>query len=286
MIKLPDHKQVRMLVDNKNLQAKLDALNVREPEFFKIDIDGGVRLDGWMIKPPDFDPAKKYPVLFNVYGEPAGQTVMDRPPSLWHLYLSQQGYIIMSVDNRGTPAPRGRAWRKSIFRKIGILNAADQAAATRVIRAWPFVDSTRIGIWGWSGGGSSTLNALLQYPELYQTGISVAPVPDQRLYDAIYQERYMLTPEKNPEGFREGSPITHAKNLKGNLLLVHGTGDDNVHFQGSERLINEFIKYNRQFTLMIYPNRSHGIYEGEGTRMHLYTLMTNFLLEKLPPGGR
>ena len=284
LVKLPGHQSVRMLAENKKLKAKLAALTVNPVEFFKVDIGEGVILDGWMIKPPGFDPLKKYPVLFNVYGEPAGQTVMDRPPSLWHLMLSQKGYIIMSVDNRGTPAPRGREWRKSVYLKIGIISSSDQAKATKIIGDWAFVDKNRIAIWGWSGGGSSTLNAMLRYPGIYNTGMAVAPVPDQQLYDAIYQERYMQTPEENPEGFKNGSPITFAKNLKGNLLIVHGTGDDNVHYQGTQRLINEFIKYNKYFTMMAYPNRSHGIFEGEGTTRHLYGLLTRYLITNMPPG--
>jgi dipeptidyl-peptidase-4 len=286
LVSLPDHKRVRMLVENMKLKENLARLKVNPVEFFRVDIGDGILLDGWMIKPPDFDPSKKYPVLFNVYGEPAGQTVLDRQPSLWHLFLTQQGYIVMSVDNRGTPAPRGREWRKCIYQKIGIISPSDQAKAAIIISGWDFVDKDRIGIWGWSGGGSSTLNAMLQYPDIYNTGMSVAPVPDQRLYDAIYQERYMRTPKENPDGFRDGSPLTYAKNLKGNLLVVHGTGDDNVHYQGTERLINEFIKYNRQFTMMSYPNRSHGIFEGEGTTMHLYTLLTNYLMTHMPPGPK
>lgn len=286
LISLPKHKPVRMLVDNKELKEKIAQLKIRPVEFFRVDIGDGVKLDGWMIKPYNFDPSKKYPVLFYIYGEPAGQTVQDRPPSLWHLMLSQKGYIIISVDNRGTPAPRGRDWRKCVYMQIGILSSADQAKAAKIISKWDFVDENRIAIWGWSGGGSGTLNAILRYPDIYHTGMSVAPVPDQRYYDAIYQERYMRTPEENPEGFEKGSPVTFAKNLKGNLLIVHGTGDDNVHYQGTETLINKLIKYNKHFTMMAYPNRSHGIYEGKGTTRHLYGLLTRYLLQNMPPGPK
>jgi len=286
LISLPKHKPVRMLVDNKELKGKIAQLKIRPVEFFRVDIGDGVELDGWVIKPYNFDPSKKYPVLFYIYGEPAGQTVQDRPPSLWHLLLSQKGYIIISVDNRGTPAPRGRDWRKCVYMQIGILSSADQAKAAKIISKWDFVDENRIAIWGWSGGGSGTLNAILRHPDIYHTGMSVAPVPDQRYYDAIYQERYMRTPEENPEGFEKGSPVTFAKNLKGNLLIVHGTGDDNVHFQGTEALINELIKHNKHFTMMAYPNRSHGIYEGKGTTRHLYGLLTRYLLQNMPPGTK
>jgi dipeptidyl-peptidase-4 len=289
LVSLPDHKVRKVLADNAPLEGALAGLKRGKSEFFRVDIGGGVMLDGWRMLPPDFDPAKRYPVLEEIYGEPAAQTVVDRwggSTYLWHLMLTQQGYIVLSIDNRGTPAPRGRAWRRSIYRQIGILASEDQAAAMRIIRRWGFVDSARIGIWGWSGGGSMTLNMLLRHPDLYQTGMAVAPVPDQLLYDAAYQERYMGLPSGNPEGYRLGSPITFADSLRGNLLLVHGTGDDNVHYQGSERLINAFIRADKQFTMMAYPNRSHGIYEGEGTTRHLFGLLTKYLTDHLPPGPR
>ncbi len=285
LVSLPKHKSVRMLVDNKALKEKLSEINMNPVEFFKVDIGDDVVLDGWMIKPPNFDPKKQYPVLFHVYGEPAGQRVLDIPPRLWHVMMSQQGYIVACVDNRGTPAPKGNKWRKSVYMQIGVLSSAEQAKAAEIIGEWNFVDKDRIAIWGWSGGGSSTLQAMFRYPEIYHTGMSVAPVPDQQLYDAIYQERYMRTVEENPEGFENGSPINLAKNLKGNLLIVHGTGDDNVHYQGTEKLINELIKYNKHFTMMAYPNRTHSIREGEGTTRHLYELLTRYLIENMPPGS-
>ena len=287
LVRLPDHEVARTFVDNARLRTTVEALTRGETEFFRVDIGDGVELDGWMILPSDFDPAKKYPVLFYVYGEPWSQTVVDRwggSRTLWHTMLAEQGYVVMSIDNRGTPAPRGRAWRKIVYGSVGVLASADQAAAARAINQWPFVDSTRIGIWGWSGGGSMTLNALFRYPEVYHVGMSIAPVPDQRYYDTIYQERYMGTPQDNPDGYREGSPITYAENLQGDLLLVHGTGDDNVHYQGSEALINKLIEHNKHFTMMSYPNRSHGIWEGRGTTRHLYGLLTRYLNEHLPPG--
>jgi dipeptidyl-peptidase-4 len=284
LVSLPAHKSIRMLLTNNTLKKNLSKIKTNPVEFFKVDIVDDVILDGWMIKPPDFNPDKQYPVLFYVYGEPAGQRVKDEPPRLWHVYLAQQGYIVACVDNRGTPAPRGREWRKSPYMQIGILSSADQAKAATIIGDWDFVDKDRIAIWGWSGGGSSTLQAMFRYPEIYHTGMSVAPVPDQRLYDAIYQERYMRTYEENKEGFDNGSPINLAKNLKGNLLLVHGTGDDNVHYQGTEKLINELVKHNKYFTMMAYPNRSHGIREGEGTTRHLYELLTRYLMTNMPPG--
>ncbi len=289
LVRLPKGESVRTLAANKVLRAKVEGLARKRAEYFKLAI-GGVEVDGWRLVPPDFDPAKKYPLLVYVYGEPAGQTVQDNWGGnryLWHLMLAQQGYVVASFDNRGTPAPRGRAWRKSIYRQIGILASADQAAAVRAaVAAWSYIDADRIGVWGWSGGGSMTLNAMFRHPDLYKVGISVASVPDQRLYDSIYQERYMGLPQDNPDGYKNGSPVTFAKNLKGKLLLVHGTGDDNVHYQGFELLVDELVAANKDFTMFSYPNRSHGISEGRGTTLHLYTMFTRFLNENLPPGGR
>jgi dipeptidyl-peptidase-4 len=288
VVRLPDHSLVRSLIDNHETQERLAKLKPTATEFFKVEIGDGVQLDGWMIKPPDFDSQKHYPVLFYVYGEPWGQTVLDRwggRDRLWHQMLAQQGYIVMSVDNRGTPAPRGRAWRKIIYRKMGIVNSGDQAAAAKAIAKWPFVDPTRIGIWGWSGGGSSTLNAMFRHPDVYAVGMSVAPVPDIHYYDSIYQERYCGLPQDHPDEWKQSSPVTFAGQLKGKLLVVHGTGDDNVHYQGTEALINALVASNKQFSMMSYPNRSHGIYEGPGTTRHLFGLLTGYLMDKLPAGA-
>ncbi|MFN7949369.1 MAG: S9 family peptidase [Blastocatellia bacterium] len=287
LIRLPQHTAIRALSENTELQARVRQLQRSPAEFFRVNIGDNVQLDGWMIKPPGFDATKRYPVLFHVYGEPAGQTVLDRWGGrnyLWHLMLAQQGYVIISVDNRGTPAPRGREWRKMVYRKIGVLASQDQAAAAREIIRWPFVDSSRIGIWGWSGGGSMSLNMIFRHPELYHTAMSVAPVPDMHLYDTIYQERYMGLPQQNEEDYQQGSPITFAEQLRGNLLIVHGTGDDNVHYQGTERLINKLIALNKPFTMMAYPNRSHSISEGRNTSRHLYELLTRYLRQNLPAG--
>lgn len=289
IVRLPEHSVVRTLIDNQEVQARLDRLKPTPSEFFRVDIGEGVELDGWMIKPPDFDPKKRYPVIFFVYTEPWSQTVLDAWSGLnlrYHLMLAQQGYLVISVDNRGTPAPRGRAWRKIIYRKVGIVNSGDQAKAVKAITKWPFVDPARIGVWGWSGGGSATLNALFRYPDLYHVGVSVAPVPDLRYYDTIYQERYCGLPQDHPEEWKQSSPITHAHQLKGQLLIIHGTGDDNVHYQGTEALIDTLIAANKHFAMLSYPNRSHGISEGRGTLRHLYGSMYRFLTEKLPAGGR
>lgn len=259
-------------------------------EFIKITTVDGVEMDGWMVKPTNFDSTKKYPVVFYLYSEPGSTTVEDTYGTANNRNyvgdMANDGYIYISLDNRGTPAPKGRAWRKSIYRKIGQINIHDQAMAAKEILKWDFVDTERVAVWGWSGGGSATLNLMFQYPEIYKTGISIAPVTNLLTYDNIYQERFMGLPQDNMDDYINGSPITHAKNLKGNLLLIHGSGDDNVHYQNSEMLINELVKYNKQFQFMTYPNRTHGISEGEGTTAHLRVLYTNYLKLHCPPGGR
>jgi len=259
-------------------------------EFFKIKTEDGVELDGWMKKPDNFDQTKKYPIVFYVYGEPAAQTVTDTwGAGVNPLYggdMPKDGYIYVSVENRGAPAPKGREWRKSIFQNIGRINIRDQAMAAKKILEWSFVDKNRVAVWGWSGGGSSTLNLLFQYPEIYKTGIAIAAVGNQLTYDNIYQERYMGSPLKTTEAYVAGSPITYAKNLKGNLLYIHGTGDDNVHYQNAEMLINELIKNKKAFQMMSYPNRTHSISEGDGTSEHLIITYTKFLQTYCPAGGK
>lgn len=290
LIALPTHRSLRTLVDNQKLNDNIKRLELGETEFFRVDLGGGVELDSWCIKPTNFDSTKRYPLLVHVYGEPAGQTVTDRwggSGYLWHQMLAQQGYVVMSFDSRGTPAPRGRSWRKSIYGQVGILAAQDQAAAVReVLKQRPYLDPNHVGVWGWSGGGSMSLNAIFKFPDLYHTAIAIAPVPNQRFYDTIYQERYMGLPKDNFEGYFNGSPINFAHQLKGNLLLVHGTGDDNCHYQGTEALINELVRHNKAFTMMAYPSRRHGIGEGTNTTRYLRELMTKFLYEHLPPGPK
>ncbi len=286
VVSLPDHATQRIVVENDHVESLLQATARGETEFFSIDIGDGIELDAWMMRPPDFDPSRKYPLLIYVYGEPANQTVVQNwrtDRHLWHMLLTQQGYIVTSIDPRGTPAPKGRAWRKSIYGQVGIQAAADEARAVQALLAErPYLDAERVGSWGWSGGGQMTLNAMFRYPEIYRTGIAISFVSDQRLYDTIYQERYMGLPDGNAEGYRQGSPITHADGLAGNLLLVHGTADDNVHYQSTEQLVDRLIALNKTFSLMIYPDRSHSIDEKDNTRRHLFTLMTNFLNEHLP----
>ena len=288
LISLPDHQQVRSLVENKDLQATYDALAKGKTEFFQVDNGKGVTLEGYMRFPPNFDPSKKYPVIFFVYGEPAGATATDRwSGDAWAIMMTQKGYIYATVDNQGQPVPKGRDWRKSIYRTLGLTNVDDQAAAVKALLAErSYMDPERIGIWGHSGGGTSTLHALFRHGDVYSVGVSQAPVPDIRLYDSIYQERYSGILPDDGDYYDKAAAIPYAKNLTGKLLLAHGTGDDNVHYQGSERLINELVRNNIQFDFMSYPNRTHGIREGVNTTRHLTTLRTNYFLEHLPPGAR
>lgn len=288
MVSLPDHKGL----DGDKVNAAMAKADKSKSniEFFTVKTPEGVEMDAWRVMPLNFDSTKKYPVVFYVYTEPWGQNVKDQFGAAQNFMyqgdMARDGYIYISIDNRGTPVPKGRAWRKSIYRKIGVLNIADQANAAKEILKWKYIDTSRVGVWGWSGGGSATLNLMFQYPDTYKTGISIAAVGNQLTYDNIYQERYMGLPQENREDFVNGSPITHAKNLKGNLLYIHGTGDDNVHYNNADMLINELVKYNKQFQLMSYPNRSHSISEGAGTSKHLGTLFTNYLKQYCPPGPR
>jgi dipeptidyl-peptidase-4 len=288
LITLSDGKTLN---HEKTIAAMQDSLKVKTTmEFFTITTADGVTMDGWMVKPVNFDSTKKYPVVFEVYTEPASTTVNDEFGIGYnYLYagnMAADGYIYMSFDNRGTPAPKGSEWRKSIYRKVGILNIHDQAQAATEILKWKFVDPDRIAVWGWSGGGGATLNLMFQYPEIYKTGIAIASVTNELTYDNVYTERYMGLPQENMEDYEKGSPLYYAKNLKGNLLIIHGTGDDNVHYQNAEMLVNELIKYNKRFQIMPYPNRTHSISEGQGTFMHLRTTYTDFLKKNCPPGAR
>jgi dipeptidyl-peptidase 4 len=290
MVRLPSHQTLRVLEDNREVAAKAAAAFVPPTEFFTVDIGGGVTFDAWMMKPRVFDPSKKYPLLMYVYGEPAGTEVEDKwggDRALFHRALADAGYVVACVDNRGTPSLKGRDWRKSIYGDIGVLATADQTAAVKVLlAARPYLDPERVASWGWSGGGSMTLNLLFRSPDVYKVGMSVAPVPDQTLYDTIYQERYMGLPQENAEGYRKGSPINFAEGLKGKLLIVHGSGDDNVHYQGTERLVNRLVALDKPFDFMVYPNRTHAIKEGEGTSLHLHELLARYLTTNLPAGPR
>lgn len=288
MVAFPKGETVRTIEDNAKAKEQYAALGLSPKEFIKVR-SGSLTLDAWMIKPTAFDESKKYPVIIEVYGEPAGSTVQDvwGGGDLWNQYMANQGYIVVSIENRGARAPRGREWRKCIYGEVGTFAAEDQCRGILdMARQYPFIDTSRIGITGWSGGGSQTLNSMFRYPDVFHTGIAIAFVADQRLYDTIYQERYMNTPQNNPEGYRKGSPITHTAGLKGNLLLIHGTGDDNVHYQNCEILVDELVKHGKMFTQVSYPMRSHSINEGEGTTLHLRRTMAKYWIEHLPAGGR
>jgi dipeptidyl-peptidase 4 len=280
-------------LDGSNVVEKAIAATAAtksKTEFFTITTSEGVTMDGWMVKPTNFDSTKKYPIVFMVYTEPAGANVKDVAGAgnngMYVGNMADDGYLYMTIDNRGTPAPKGREWRKCIYRKIGLTNIKDQAMAAKEIFKWKYVDTSRVAVWGWSGGGSATLNLMFQYPEIYKTGISIAAVANQLTYDNIYQERFMGLPQENKMDFVNGSPLTYAKNLKGNLLYIHGTGDDNVHYNNAEMLINELVKYDKQFQFMSYPGRTHSISEGAGTGLHLQKLYTEYLKKHCPPGAR
>jgi len=288
LVSLPDHKLVRVSSDSTEYKKKIAQFLATGVEFFKVDAGDGVTVDGWMIKPPSFDPSNKYPVLVNIYGEPAGQTTLDRwggNGNLFHRYIASLGYLVVSFDNSGTPSPRGRDWRKAVCGDVGFLSSKQQAQALRSLgKTDSFVDLDRVAVWGWSGGGTNTLNLMFRSPDLYKVGMAVAPVPDQRLYDSIYQERYMGLPQDNVEGYKRGSAINFADGLKGHLLIVHGSGDDNVHYQGTVLLVNKLISLGKSFDFMTYPGRSHGIFEGPGTTAHVYHLLARYLTEHLPAG--
>ena len=289
LVRLPEHRSVRTLQDNAAMGRALDALGVPPVEFFPVACGSGLQCDAWLQRPPNFDPSKKYPVLMYVYGEPWSQTVTDSWQgnyAKFHMAAARAGYIVASVDTRGTPALKGREWRKAIYGAIGPLASADHAAAVReIVRSRPYIDGERVGVWGWSGGGTSTLNLLFRSPELYAMGMAVAPMPEQRLYDTIYQERYMGLPQDNVAGYRQ-SAINFAEGLRGKLLIVHGTGDDNVHIQATELLVNRLIELGRPFDYFAYPNRTHAINEGAGTTVHLFTYLMRYLRDNLSPGAR
>jgi dipeptidyl-peptidase-4 len=288
LVSLPDHKVVRVLNDNAALKAKLAPILAGRTEFVRIPVGRNATLDGWLIRPSKFDPTRKYPIIVSVYGEPAATTVNDSwggGNRILTAALADEGYLVASFDNSGTPSPKGRQWRKRIYGAVGVLASQEQAEALRGLAAThPYIDLTRVGVYGWSGGGSMTLNLMFRYPDLYQVGVAGAPVADQALYDTIYQERYMGLPADNAKGYHDGSPINFAEGLQGKLLIVHGTGDDNVHFQGTQRLLNRLIALNKQVHFMEYPNRRHGVQGSDP--IHLDTLRYGFFEEYLPPGPK
>ncbi|KPK62478.1 MAG: hypothetical protein AMS21_07520 [Gemmatimonas sp. SG8_38_2] len=273
---------VRTLADNAQLKRRLDALGLNLPEFTKVPFDDGLELNAWVIKPPAFDPSERYPLLMYVYGGPGSQTVTDSwggERYLWHQLLAREGYLVASVDNRGTGA-RGVNFKKITYMHLGKYESHDQIVSARYFASLPYVDGSRIGIWGWSYGGYMAALSVFKGGDVFRAAISVAPVTHWRLYDTIYTERYMRTPEENPEGYEQGAPQTHAAELESRLLIVHGTGDDNVHPQNSYQLIELLENANKQFEFRIYPNKAHGI-RGPETRTNLFTLLTDFVLENL-----
>jgi len=289
IVSLPDHKSVRSLLTNDDVAQKIQPFLSSKTEFFKVAVDNGITLDGYMIKPPGFDPAKKYPVVTYVYGEPWVATVRD----MWDPYMrilsgliAEEGYIVISLDNEGTPSPKGREWRRSVHGAIGVLSSAQQTQGIQALaKERAYIDTSRMAIWGHSGGGSSTLNVMFRYPGVYSTGIALAPVADESHYDSIYQERYMGLPAANVKGYHDGSPINFAEGLEGHLLVIHGSGDDNVHFQGTELLIDKLVELGKPFDMMDYPNRTHSLNEGKGTSYHLFSLWARYIEEHVPPGG-
>ncbi len=275
-------KEVRTIENNNDLKKDLQSITTSPVEFFYFKTKDDVSLNGWMIKPTDFDPNKQYPVFMYLYGGPGSQQVTDSWKSFnywWFQMLAQNGYVVACVDNRGTGA-RGEEFRKMTYMNLGHLETIDQIEAAKYLGGLPYTDKSRIGIFGWSYGGYMSSLCLLKGNDVFKAAIAVAPVTNWRWYDTIYTERYMRTEEENPEGYAENSPINFADRLKGKYLLVHGMGDDNVHWQNTVEMANALISANKQFDTYFYPNRHHGI-TGGNARLHLYTKMTNFIYENL-----
>ena len=288
LVEMPDHRVLRAIKDHASIRQRMTKTISTDTEFLQLPIEGGVTLDAWLMKPHDFDPTRKYPVLEYVYGEPHSQTVLDAWGTVhadYHRLIAELGYLVISIDNRGTPAPKGAAWRRAVFGSLGPLSTDEQAAALKSFaETRPYVDLDRVGIWGWSGGGSNTLNSMFRKPDLYHVGIAVAPKPKTHLYNAWFQEIYMNTPEVNPDGYAQAAPINFAEGLQGDLLIIHGTGETNTHIQITEGLVDRLIELGKPFDYMAYPNRDHGIYEGKGTTVHLRMHMLRYLIDHLKPG--
>jgi dipeptidyl-peptidase-4 len=290
LVELPSHKLVRVIDDNRDLRAKASRAIKNPTEFVQIDIGAGVVMDASITKPSDFDESKKYPIFVYVYGEPYAQTVLDRWGAVhtdFHRVVADTGYVVVSIDNRGTACPKGAKWRRSVFGSLGPLSTEDQAAALqKLAQMRPYLDLSRVGIWGWSGGGSNTLNAMFRKPDLYHVGIAVVPKPQPWLYNAWFQEIYMRTREVNAEGYEKSAPINFAEGLTGKLLIVTGSGETNTHIQIIEGLIDRLIELGKPFDYMVYPNRDHGLREGTGTVVHVRMLILRYLVEHLPRGPR
>ena len=275
-------KEIQVIEDNKDLSAKLVAYNLPTKEFFVLKTAKGNELNAWIMKPKDFDSSKKYPVFMIQYSGPGSQQVANAWGSsneYWFMMLTQQGYIVACVDGRGTGF-KGADFKKVTQLQLGKYEVEDQIDAAKVIGAYPYVDASRIGIWGWSYGGFMASNCIFQGNDVFKMAIAVAPVTNWRFYDSVYTERYMQTPQENASGYDQNSPINHVDKLKGKFLLIHGSGDDNVHVQNSMQMMEALIQANKQFDSQIYPDKNHGIYGGK-TRIQLYNKMTNFIKENL-----
>jgi dipeptidyl-peptidase-4 len=278
----PDGTEIRTIQDNAKLKETLKDYGFGKAEFFTFKTNDGIDLNGWMLKPPDFDPLKKYPVLFTIYGGPGSQTVMNLwgMVSSWNQLLAQNGIILVSVDNRGTGA-RGEEFKKCTYLELGKYETLDQIDAAKYLGTLSYIDKDRIGMWGWSFGGYMTLSCLTKGADYFKMGVAVAPVTNWKYYDNIYTERFMRTPKENPTGYEDNSPINHAAELKGKVLIVHGMADDNVHTQNSIDFITALVAANKQFDMQFYPNSNHGIYTGKNTTLQLYTRMTDYILKNL-----
>ncbi len=290
LVQMPDHRPVRVLQDNANLRKQMQVSAANPTEFLQLDIGAGVTLDAWLMKPHDFDPTKKYPVFVYVYGEPHAQTVLDGWATVhdqFHRTIADLGYLVISIDNRGTPAPKGAAWRRSVFGSLGPLSTTEQAVALREFaRMDSYVDLSRVGIWGWSGGGSNTLNAMFRQSDLYHVGIAVVPKPQPHLYNAWFQEIFMRTPAINPQGYQTSAAFNYADGLQGKLLIITGSGETNTHIQIIEDLVDRLIELGKPFDYMVYPNRDHGLRAGTGTVVDVRLRVIRYVVEHLPRGGR
>lgn len=277
-----DGAEVRVIQDNAKLKETMKEYGFAKTEFFSFRTHDGVDLNGWMLKPADFDPLKKYPVLFTIYGGPGSQTVMNLwgMVSSWNQLFAQNGIIVVSVDNRGTGG-RGEEFKKCTYLQLGKYETLDQIEAAKYLGSLSYIDKDRIGMWGWSFGGYMTLSCLTIGADYFKTGVAVAPVTNWKYYDNIYTERFMQTPKENPQGYESNSPINHAAELKGKLLIIHGMADDNVHTQNTYDFISALTAANKQFEMQLYPNSNHGIFTGKNTTFHLYTRMTEFILKNL-----
>lgn len=272
-------KELRTLEDNSQLRSAISTFAIPEKEFFTFTTSEGVSLNGYLVKPLNFDESKKYPVLMNQYSGPGSIAVSDRFRIGWDEYLATEGYVVACVDGRGTGG-RGEEFKKMTYGQLGYYESIDQIEAAKYLQSLPFVDNSRIGIWGWSYGGYMSSLCLFKAPEIFKMAIAVAPVTNWRYYDTVYTERFMGLPQDNPSGYDDNSPINHVEGLQGKLLLVHGTGDDNVHVQNTIELAERLVQANKQFDMMLYPDKNHGIYGGN-TTYHLYTLLSNYVKENL-----